>query len=198
MCIRDAKPQEKEQDTAAQLTRCRGWGTALHCRQNSQKSSKTHKTKFVFRKPIKFSTQLCQKDEGDGEKEADYCTLVSIHKTSVSNSTSIWLHLETQHQQLQLYSLLSFFPRLKLHSENGLSVTNDRVGMKNINHITRGTRGNFISIHQHCAFSGVDRDTLWKTNTNAPLQEHLSFLHQWKSQCCQKVLISNQTFSVKK
>lgn len=61
--------------------RCRRSGIALHSRQNSQKGSKTHKTKFDLEKLIIFSTQLCEKDEGDGEREADYCTLVSIHKT---------------------------------------------------------------------------------------------------------------------
>lgn len=90
----------EERARAVRLTRCRGLGTALHSRQNSQKVSKTPKTKFDLIKLVMFSTQLCQKDEGDREREADHCMLVSIHKTLLLNSTSIWLHLETQDQQL--------------------------------------------------------------------------------------------------
>lgn len=38
------------------------------------------KNKFNSKELVIFNTQTCQKDEGDGEREPDYCTSVSIHK----------------------------------------------------------------------------------------------------------------------
>lgn len=159
-----------------------GNGFAQHSTQNSQKGSKTHKTEFDFGKLITEHSSV--KMIRQSEKENWLVYFSSIHKIS-SNSISIWLHVENKHQQLQASPPFSFLIRwnhtLKIDSASQMTELAWRTSTRS----PEKKRRHFASMHQCCPFSGADKDTLWKNNTNVHLlRKTLLSLYQQTSQCC--------------